>query len=235
MQTTACHRTITDNIAKVMARIQQALKQNGRPADSVRLLAISKTWGSRDIREAFEAGIRDFGESYAQEATQKVHELAALPLIWHFIGPIQSNKTHLVAGHFDWLHSLDRLKIAERLSRQRPIGHPPLNICIQINIDREAGKSGIAAAELAEFASRVASLPRLKLRGLMAIPDPSREINQLKCSFGRMQQLFCQLQQQFPQGSIDTLSLGMSADLELAIAAGSTLVRVGTDIFGSRP
>jgi pyridoxal phosphate enzyme (YggS family) len=225
---------IADNIAKVRARIQQALEQTGRPADSVRLLAISKTWDSHDIREAFEAGIRDFGESYAQEAAQKVHELADLPLTWHFIGPIQSNKTPLVAGHFDWVHSLDRLKIAERLSRQRPTGRPPLNICIQVNIDREASKSGIEAADLAELASRVAGLPRLKLRGIMAIPDPSREANQLKSSFGHMQQLFCQLQQQFPQGDIDTLSLGMSADLELAIAAGSTLVRVGTDIFGVR-
>jgi len=200
----------------------------------VRLLAISKTWGSCAIREAFEAGIGDFGESYAQEAAQKVQELADLPLSWHFIGPIQSNKTHLVAGHFDWVHSLDSLKIAERLSRQRLSGRQPLNVCIQVNIDSEASKSGVAPEEVATFAQELIKLPELRLRGLMAIPNPSQGANQLKCSFEHMQQLFGQLQKKLPQGNIDTLSLGMSSDLELAIAAGSTLVRVGTDIFGVR-
>jgi len=237
-------RKIADNIAKVRGRIQQAALENNRDVNSIRLLAVSKNHGSGELRSAFEAGIRDFGENYAQEATNKVKALLDLPIDWHFIGPLQSNKTTLIAEHFAWLHSLDRLRIAEKLSRQRLASQTPLNVCIQINIDHEASKSGIAPDQLANFAAALVKLPHLALRGLMAIPAPVQPVftqeesvhikDQLKCSFARMRQLFQALQQQFPQQAIDTLSMGMSTDLELAIAEGSTLVRVGTDIFGER-
>ena len=223
------------NIAKVRARIQQA--RAGRPAscDPVRLLAVSKGHGAERIREAFAAGQREFGENYAQEAEDKIEQLKDLPLVWHFIGPLQSNKTAFVAKHCQWVHSLDREKIARRLSEQRPAALPPLNVCLQVNIDGEASKSGIAPGELPALAREVAGLPGLCLRGLMAIPDPKGGEAGLQSSFIKMGDLFRSLQQQYPHLPIDTLSLGMSADLELAIAAGSTLVRIGTDIFGPRP
>jgi len=244
MSETVCQRKTANNIAKVRARIQQAAVENSRDVNSIRLLAVSKTRSSGNVREAFAAGISDFGENYAQEAESKIKELADLPLIWHFIGPVQSNKTEIIAEHFAWLHSLDRLKIAERLSRQRQAHQAPLNVCIQVNIDSESSKSGIKPAELPGFAAELVKLPHLMLRGLMVIPLPLLQTtpeskDQLKCSLSRMRELFQALQQQFPkqqfpQLTIDTLSMGMSADLELAIAEGSTLVRVGTDIFGSR-
>lgn len=222
------------NIAKVRARLQQAARENRRDENSVRLLAVSKTRGSREIREAFAEGIRDFGENYAQEAEIKIAQLRDLPLTWHFIGPLQSNKTAFVAMHFDWVQSLDRLKIAERLDRQRPATCPPLNVCIQVNIDNETSKGGIRPEELVEFAAALQAYPHLRLRGLMALPDPGLGRDGLQSAFVRMAQLYRSLQQRYPQLAIDTLSLGMSADLELAVAAGSTMVRIGTDIFGPR-
>jgi pyridoxal phosphate enzyme (YggS family) len=239
MPETVCQRKTSNNIAKVRARIQQAALKNDRDVNSIRLLAVSKTRSSHELREAFDAGISDFGENYVQEAEVKIKALDDLPIVWHFIGPVQSNKTALIAEHFTWLHSLDRLKIAERLSRQRPESLAPLNVCVQINIDDEVSKSGIRSHELAAFADELIKLPGLSLRGLMAIPDPTLGKDQLKYSFRAMRVLFEMLQlqfpkQQFPQLDIDTLSMGMSADLELAIAEGSTLVRIGTDIFGSR-
>jgi len=238
MLKTVCQRKTANNIAKVRARIQQAARENARDVKDIQLLAVSKTRSVEDIKEAFAAGISDLGENYAQEAETKIKALGDLPLTWHFIGPVQSNKTEIIARHFTWLHSLDRLKIAERLSRQRQPSQAPLNVCIQINIDDEAAKSGIQPAELPAFAAELVTLPHLSLRGLMAIPAPVSQ-DQLKCAFSRMRTLFQALQQQFPkqqypQLNIDTLSMGMSADLELAIAEGSTLVRIGTDIFGPR-
>lgn len=233
MPETVCQRKTANNIAKVRARIQQAALENARDVNDIRLLAVSKTRSAEEIKAAFAAGISDFGENYAQEAENKIKALAGLPLTWHFIGPLQSNKTEIIARDFAWLHSLDRQKIAKRLSQQRQPGQQPLNVCIQINIDDEAPKSGIRPAELSAFVDELVKLPHLALRGLMAIPAPAGE-DQLKCAFSRMQKLFQGLQQQFPQLAIDTLSMGMSADLEWAIAEGSTLVRVGTDIFGPR-
>lgn len=247
MSETVCQRNTANNIAKVRARIQQAAGENGRDVKDIRLLAVSKTRSVDDIKDAFAAGISDFGENYAREAEGKIKLLAELPaysaLAWHFIGPLQANKTELIARHFAWLHSLDRLKIAERLSRQRQPGQAPLNICIQVNIDEESSKSGIGPEALPDFATAVVKLPQLALRGLMAIPAPLEaapgDQDRLKCAFRNMQKLFRDLQRQFPkqdypQHDIDTLSMGMSADLELALAEGSTLLRVGTDIFGPR-
>lgn len=216
-------------------RIQQAARQSGRHEKDIRLLAVSKGHGADEIKEAWTAGLGDFGENYLQEAQSKQQQLATLPLAWHFIGQLQSNKSAAVAEHFDWLHSLDRLKLAERLARQRPVGRPPLNICIQVNIDGEASKAGVEPGAVMDLARQVAGLPGLALRGLMAIPDPKRSRDQLECSFKAMQALYRQLQLEMPDQQIDTLSMGMSADLELAIACGSTLVRIGTDLFGPRP
>lgn len=243
MSETVCQRNTADNIAKVRARIQQAARENARDVKDIRLLAVSKTRHVDDIKEAFAAGISDFGENYAQEAETKIKVLADAPayatLVWHFIGPLQSNKTAIVARHFAWLHSLDRLKIAEQLSRQRPPSQPPLNVCIQVNIDDEVSKSGVKPEAVADLAAALVKLPNLALRGLMAIPAPLGAVpgdpDSLKCAFRQMRNLFQDLQKHYPRLAIDTLSMGMSADLELAIAEGSTLVRVGTDIFGPRP
>lgn len=238
MSETVCQRKIANNIAKVRARIQQAAQGNARDVNGIRLLVVSKTRSVDDIKEALEAGIRDFGENYAQEGESKIKALADPTLVWHFIGPLQSNKTEIIARHFAWLHSLDRLKIAQRLNQQRQPQQAPLNICIQINIDDEAAKAGIAPDELPALAAQLVKLPHLALRGLMAIPAPLEaapgDPDRLKYAFRRMRTLFSDLQQQFPQLNIDTLSMGMSADMELAIAEGSTLVRVGSDIFGPR-
>jgi PLP dependent protein len=242
MSETVCQRKTANNIAKVRARIQQAARENARDVKDIHLLAVSKTRSVDDIKEAFAAGINDFGENYAQEALGKIVLLSALPLSWHFIGPLQSNKTEIIAQYFAWLHSLDRLKIAERLSRQRQPQQAPLNVCIQVNIGDDVSKSGITPAALPDFAVALVKLPHLSLRGLMAIPAPAQQgsgKDQLKYAFRSMRKLFEGLQlqfpkQQYPQLNIDTLSMGMSADLELAIAEGSTLVRVGTDIFGPR-
>ncbi len=212
------------------ARIAEAAARAGRRADEVALVAVSKTFPAEAIRAAAACGQRDFGENYVQEARAKQEELAGLGLVWHFIGPIQSNKTRDIAAHFDWVHGIEREKIARRLSEQRPPGLPPLNVCIQVNVSGEASKSGAAPGEVAALAGVVCNLPGLKLRGLMAIPeaggDPRPRFR-----------LLCELRDALNAGglALDTLSMGMSQDLESAILEGATIVRVGTAIFGSRP
>ncbi|RON07415.1 YggS family pyridoxal phosphate enzyme [Pseudomonas brassicacearum] len=221
--------TIADNIAQVAARIRAAEQTAQRAEHSVRLLAVSKTKPSDAVREAYAAGVRDFGENYLQEALGKQLELADLPLIWHFIGPIQSNKTRAIAENFAWVHSVDRLKIAQRLSEQRPAELPPLNICIQVNVSGEASKSGCTPADLPALANAISALPRLKLRGLMAIPEPTEDRAAQDAAFATVQKLQASLN--LP---LDTLSMGMSHDLESAIAMGATWVRIGTALFGAR-
>lgn len=221
--------TIADNILQVGSRIQVATQAAHRPENSVQLLAVSKTKPAGALREAYAAGLRDFGENYLQEALSKQLELADLPLIWHFIGPIQSNKTRAIAEHFDWVHSVDRLKIAQRLSEQRPAELPPLNICIQVNVSGEASKSGCTPADLPALAADINALPRLKLRGLMAIPEPTEDRAEQDAAFAAVQKLQASLD--LP---LDTLSMGMSHDLESAIAQGATWVRIGTALFGAR-
>ncbi|WP_180699051.1 YggS family pyridoxal phosphate-dependent enzyme [Pseudomonas crudilactis] len=221
--------TIADNIQLVSSRIQAAIQAATRPENSVQLLAVSKTKPAEALREAYAAGLRDFGENYLQEALSKQLELADLPLIWHFIGPIQSNKTRAIAEHFDWVHSVDRLKIAQRLSEQRPAELPPLNICIQVNVSGEASKSGCTPDDLPALAAAISALPRLKLRGLMAIPEPTDDRAEQDAAFAAVQKLQASLD--LP---LDTLSMGMSHDLESAIAQGATWVRIGTALFGAR-
>lgn len=221
--------TIADNILQVSSRIQAAAKAAHRDENSIHLLAVSKTKPAQALREAYAAGLRDFGENYLQEALGKQLELADLPLIWHFIGPIQSNKTRAIAEHFDWVHSVDRLKIAQRLSEQRPAELPPLNICIQVNVSGEASKSGCTPTDLPALAEAISALPRLKLRGLMAIPEPTEERAEQDAAFAAVQTLQASLA--LP---LDTLSMGMSHDLESAIAQGTTWVRIGTALFGAR-
>jgi PLP dependent protein len=221
--------TIADNILEVSSRINAATLAANRAENSVQLLAVSKTKPAQDLREAYAAGLRDFGENYLQEALGKQLELADLPLIWHFIGPIQSNKTRAIAEHFDWVHSVDRLKIAQRLSEQRPAGLPPLNICIQVNVSGEASKSGCTPTDLPALANAISALPRLKLRGLMAIPEPTEDRAAQDAAFAAVQSLQASLN--LP---LDTLSMGMSHDLESAIAQGATWVRIGTALFGAR-
>ncbi len=221
--------TIEKNIAKVAARIREAAQAVGRDPASVGLLAVSKAQPAAAIREAAEAGMRDFGENYLQEALDKQAELGELPLTWHFIGPIQSNKTKPIAEHFDWVHSVDRLKIAQRLSDQRPAELPPLNICLQVNVSGEASKSGCAPEELPQLAQAVAAIPRLRLRGLMCIPAPSEDPAEQRAAFARLRAL----RDELPL-TLDTLSMGMSQDLEAAIAEGATWVRIGTALFGAR-
>lgn len=221
--------TIANNIAKVAARIREAAQAAGRDPDTVGLLAVSKTQPAEAIREANGAGLSDFGENYLQEALEKQADLADLALTWHFIGPIQSNKTRAIAEHFDWVHSVDRLKIAQRLSEQRPTELPPLNICLQVNVSGEASKSGCAPQDVAELARTIATLPNLRLRGLMAIPEPTDDRAEQHAAFARLRQL-----QQALALELDTLSMGMSQDLEAAIAEGATWVRIGTALFGAR-
>jgi len=195
----------------------------------VGLLAVSKTKPASDLREAYAAGLRDFGENYLQEALGKQAELSGLPLIWHFIGPIQSNKTRAIAENFAWVHSVDRLKIAQRLSEQRPADLPPLNICIQVNVSGEASKSGCTPEDLPALAQAISALPNLRLRGLMAIPEPTEDSDEQNAAFAAVRTLQDQLN--LP---LDTLSMGMSHDLEAAIAQGATWVRIGTALFGAR-
>jgi pyridoxal phosphate enzyme (YggS family) len=221
--------TIADNILQVSSRIHAATLAANRAENSIQLLAVSKTKPAEALREAYAAGLRDFGENYLQEALGKQLELADLPLIWHFIGPIQSNKTRAIAEHFDWVHSVDRLKIAQRLSEQRPADLPPLNICIQVNVSGEASKSGCTPADLPALANAICALPRLKLRGLMAIPEPTEDRASQDAAFATVQSLQASLN--LP---LDTLSMGMSHDLESAIAQGATWVRIGTALFGAR-
>ena len=221
--------TIAGNIAQVEARIRAAALAVQRDVTSIHLLAVSKTKPAGALREAHAAGIRDFGENYLQEARAKQLELADLPLCWHFIGPIQSNKTRDIAAHFAWVHSVDRLKIAQRLSEQRPANLPPLNICIQVNVSGEASKSGCTPADLPALAAAISALPRLKLRGLMAIPEPTEDRAEQDAAFATVRTL----QESLNMG-LDTLSMGMSHDLESAIAQGATWVRIGTALFGAR-
>lgn len=224
--------SIAENIARVWTQMAAAGQAAGRAPGSVALLAVSKTWGPEAVRAAHAAGQTAFGENYIQEAVEKITALRDLPLVWHCIGPIQSNKTRLVAEHFDWVHSIDRLKIAQRLSEQRPAHLPPLQVCIQVNVDGGATKSGVSPSELPELARAVAALPRLQLRGLMTIPEPAETEAEMRAVHRQAKVLFEQLRAQgLP---LDTLSMGMSADMAAAIAEGSTMVRVGTAIFGKR-
>lgn len=231
--------TIPHQLEAVRAQIAQACERAGRPSNGVALLAVSKTFPATAVAEAALAGQRAFGENYLQEAVDKMADpaLAAWPdLEWHCIGPIQSNKTRLVAEHFHWAHTVDRLKTAERLSAQRPAHLPPLNICIQVNMDGGETKSGVAPGEAPDLARAIAALPRLRLRGLMSIPEPAPDYAAQYAVHARTKALFDRIRQSgaVDATAFDTLSMGMTADLDAAIAAGSTLVRVGTGIFGGR-
>lgn len=228
--------TIGDNLYSVSTRLQQACERAGRAASGVRLLAVSKTFDADAVRDAWQAGQRAFGENYVQEGVAKIEALRAAGdcpgLEWHCIGPLQSNKTRAVAEHFDWVHSVDRFKIAERLSAQRPAHLPPLQVCLQVNVDGGANKSGIEPGELPALAQAVAGLPGLRLRGLMCIPEPAPDFEGQRAVFLQARALFDDLRARGMD--LDTLSMGMSDDLEAAVSAGSTLVRVGRAIFGHR-
>ena len=225
--------TIAERLQAVQASIRAAEIDAGRQLDEVGLLAVSKAHSAAAVRDAFTAGQRLFGENYLQEALDKQAELADLAIEWHFIGPIQSNKTQAIAQHFAWVHGVDRLKIAERLNAARPGHMPPLQICIQVNISNEASKSGVLPAELNALAEAIAKLPHLQLRGLMAIPAPTPEIEMQHKQFRMVRELYETLR---GQGfALDTLSMGMSEDFPAAIAEGATIVRVGSAIFGARP
>ena len=223
---------IASNLQAVKSAIAKAAHLAQRQEENIALLAVSKTFPSTAIRLAYEAGQSAFGENYVQEALDKMAELDELPLEWHFIGPIQSNNTRLIAENFGWVNSIDRLKIAERLSAQRPQTLPPLNICIQVNISNEESKSGIPAGETLKLAVELAKLPRLKLRGLMAIPAPSAEFEAQRQPLACLHELLLHLQHQGLE--LDTLSMGMSHDFEAAIMEGATIVRIGSAIFGER-
>lgn len=228
--------TISAHLVQVRKAISEAARVAGRAPDSVSLLAVSKTFGPEAVIEAADAGQREFGENYVQEALDKIASVKALrpdlDLVWHFIGPLQSNKTRLVAEQVDWVHSVDRIKIAQRLSDQRPDSLPPLNICLQVNVSGEVSKSGVAPEELLALAAAVTGMPRLSLRGLMAIPEPEDDPILQRRPFS----LLRELQQQLSAAGIltDTLSMGMSADMAAAITEGATIVRIGTAIFGRR-
>lgn len=232
---------IEENIQKIHARIRRACELAHRDPQSVRLLAVSKTFPASAVVEAVMVGQTAFGENYVQEGTEKIAAVAALTassppdtaLEWHCIGPLQTNKTRLVATHFDWVQSIDRLKIAQRLSEQRPAHAAPLQVCIQVNVDGGANKSGVSPAELPALAQAVAALPRLRLRGLMCIPEPQADFERACAVFKEAQSLFHALNEQQGLG-LDTLSMGMSEDLEAAIAGGSTLIRIGRAVFGDR-
>ena len=216
----------------VRARIVAAARAAGREPGDIALLAVSKTFAAGAVRAAQAAGQREFGENYVQEGLEKIAELSALPLIWHFIGPIQSNKTRAIAEHFDWVHSVAREKIALRLAEARPPELGPLDICLQVNVSGEASKSGVAPAEARSLAEAVRTLPQLRLRGLMAVPEPSDDIGLQRRRFSGLRILLEQLNA--AGFGLDTLSMGMSQDLEAAVMEGATIVRVGTAIFGER-
>lgn len=225
--------TIASNLQAVRDAMAAAAAAAGRAPDEVSLLAVSKTFAPEALRDAYRAGQTRFAESYIQEALHKIAALHDLPIEWHYIGPIQSNKTRAIAEHFAWVHSVDRLRIAERLSGQRPAHLPPLQVCLQVNISGEDSKSGVPPGEAAHLASAVARLPHLSLRGLMAIPEPSDEVAAQREAFARLRELLGQLNRQGLR--LDTLSMGMSQDFAAAIAEGATLVRIGSAIFGKRP
>lgn len=228
--------TIQENLRAVRQQIANIVQECERPSNSVSLIAVSKTKSVSEIEQVLQAGQLALGENYVQEGIDKIHHFAqtswAQQIEWHFIGSLQTNKTRLVAEHFSWMQTLDRFAIAQRLNDQRPLSMPPLNILIQINISEEQSKSGIMLADLSELASSVVKLPRLKLRGIMAVPAPHAEPTQQLMVLQKMQQAFADLQQHYP--SVDTLSMGMSNDIKAAIIAGSTMVRIGSAIFGAR-
>ncbi len=223
---------IADNLQAVQARIREATKRAGRSPESVRLLAVSKTWPLSSVMAAVDAGQHAFGENYVQEGVEKVAATAGQHLEWHFIGPLQSNKSRPVAEHFDWVHSIDRLKIAQRLSDQRPSHLPPLQVCVQVNVSGEASKRGCAPSEALALCRAVATLPQLQLRGLMAIPEPTDDEAAQRAPCRQLREIFDAIRATgLP---LDTLSMGMSHDLEAAVAEGATIVRIGTAIFGER-
>ena len=224
--------TISANLQAVLARISKAARNCGRSPEEVGLLAVSKTRPANCVLEAAKAGQRAFGENYVREGANKIQEVGLHDLEWHFIGPLQSNKTRPVAEAFHWVHSVDRIKIAERLSQQRPDSLPPLQVCLQVNISDEDTKRGIPAEEVLQLARQVVLLPHIKLRGLMTIPAPSPDVEQQRLPFRQLRELYEQLNRE--GFALDTLSMGMSNDIEAAIAEGATLVRVGTAIFGER-
>lgn len=224
---------IETQLQAVHDRMEAACRTAGRRVADVSLLAVSKTFPATAIAEAFRAGQRAFGENYIQEGVEKIAALRDLPIEWHCIGPIQSNKTRLVAENFDWVHTVERLKIAQRLSEQRPLDKAPLQVCIQVNVDGGANKSGVPPDEALALAKQVALLPGLRLRGIMCIPEPAPDLIASIALLTRVRALFDALNQEGL--ALDTLSMGMSADLDAAIQAGSTLVRVGSAIFGGRP
>ena len=223
---------IPERLKHVLARIDAAAQACGRRAEEISLLAVSKTKPASDILAAYRAGQRAFGENYLQDALPKIQTLLDTDIEWHFIGRIQSNKTAEISRHFQWVHGLDRLKHAERLSRQRPEQLPPLQVCIQVNLSGEASKGGVVPQDLTELAIAVARMPRLRLRGLMTMPDPGAPKNTQRATFATLRGLLDDLRAAGLE--LDTLSMGMSADMEAAIAEGSTIVRIGTDIFGRR-
>ncbi|MDA0279020.1 MAG: YggS family pyridoxal phosphate-dependent enzyme [Proteobacteria bacterium] len=224
--------TIAENIAQLSARLQRLERQYERSTSSVKLLAVSKRHPVESIIAANKAGIEDFGENYLQEALDKIQHLSSLRVNWHFIGPIQSNKTKAIAENFQWVHSIDRLKIAQRLSDQREPSASKLNVCVQVNISHEANKSGVELGEVEALCDRVAALPNLQLRGLMAIPAAEPDLDSQRIAFRVLAQEYSRLKPRYVQ--FDTLSMGMSNDFEAAIAEGSTLIRIGTGIFGPR-
>lgn len=226
---------LRESLIAARERLARALADAGRPTDGARLLAVSKTKPAAMIRAAWQLGQRDFGENYVQEALDKQAALADLEgIVWHFIGPLQSNKTRAVAEHFAWVHSLDREKVAVRLNDQRPAALGPLNVCLQVNVSGEATKAGVDLEALGPLAERVASLPNLRLRGLMAIPAPAEGPTEQRLPFARLHEALQELHQRLPSAPLDTLSMGMTADLEAAVLEGATLVRLGTAIFGER-
>ena len=225
----------SNRIAALRSRLKVAAAEAQRPVSEVTLLAVSKTRTSEQVTQANVSGLTSFGENYLQEALKKVSALKTLILDWHFIGPIQSNKTRQIAEHFSWVHSVDRLKIAQRLSAQRPTNMPPLNICLQVNIDDEPTKAGFEPSDLLTVVSEIARLPNLRLRGLMAMPEARTDKQEQRIPFRQLRKLRDEINQSLDNSQkLDTLSMGMSADLEAAILEGATIVRVGTDIFGPR-
>jgi hypothetical protein len=221
---------MTENRNAILTQIKQAALDYGRSPESILLLAVGKTKPASALAKLYQEGQRHFGENYVQEAITKQQQLAAFDITWHFIGPIQSNKTKAIASHFHWVHSVESLKIATRLSKQRPAGLPPLNICVQVNISNEVSKSGVSLAELPDFCAQVAGLPNLRLRGVMAIPEPELDFELQRRPFKSLNQAIKAL----ANPALDTFSYGMSGDLVAAIAEGATIVRIGTALFGAR-
>lgn len=235
MSDIALNESLAHSYEQACERLRQALEDAERAPNAAALLAVSKTKPAAMIRQAWQLGQREFGENYLQEALEKQAELADIEgLVWHFIGPLQSNKTRAVAEHFDWVHSVDRLKIAQRLNEQRPAHLAPLNICLQVNISHEDSKAGVLPEELEALARDVATLPNLRLRGLMAIPAPAETLAAQRQPMAALREALAALQSQLPEAELDTLSMGMSDDLEAAVLEGATLVRLGTAIFGAR-